>query len=373
MSETKYSIIIPFYDNKPILEICITKVAETLKNFKHEIIVINDNPFRDKPSLESFNGLPINVLSSNGNRGYSGAINLGAENARGDSLVLLDSDVVVTDNWLPAMIEVQERSDAIGSVAATVLSLSSGLITHYGSSFLGLETLHPYLHRSLSEPLPVVDRPFQCVPAGTLLIDRELFLRMDGLNPTFWNAFADYDLSLRLCQQGLESWVSSSALVYHRGGVSGKIRYSSYADTKTQFFSRWSDSITDDGQQLIAEACRELVSTEKQSNLAGMDYLFANLSSSIHWRKYMELVSTELKIRIADYYSLPDSEKNRSYVRLEERLGWDTNSLGIPILYFVDIFPSIRDNFYWFANRNVPNDLVFDRNGNLLPVSYVMR
>ena len=48
--------------------------------------------------------MPVTVISNRENRGFPAAINQGLQQARGEYLVLLNNDVVVTDAWLDQLI-----------------------------------------------------------------------------------------------------------------------------------------------------------------------------------------------------------------------------------------------------------------------------
>ena len=48
--------------------------------------------------------MPVTVISNKSNRGFPAAINQGLKVARGEYLVLLNNDVVVTDSWLGQLI-----------------------------------------------------------------------------------------------------------------------------------------------------------------------------------------------------------------------------------------------------------------------------
>jgi GT2 family glycosyltransferase len=51
---------------------------------------------------------PVTVISNASNRGLSAAINRGLRVARGEYLVLLNNDAVVTDSWLDQLIALAE-------------------------------------------------------------------------------------------------------------------------------------------------------------------------------------------------------------------------------------------------------------------------
>jgi glycosyltransferase involved in cell wall biosynthesis len=97
------SIIIPSWNPLEFTRQCIT----TLKSHTRqpwELIVI-DNGSTDGTAaylsgVQDAAVVPVTVISNRENRGFPAAINQGLQQARGEYLVLLNNDVVVTDAWL---------------------------------------------------------------------------------------------------------------------------------------------------------------------------------------------------------------------------------------------------------------------------------
>lgn len=370
MPAPQFSAIVPFFDNLALLELCLAQLAETTRHIQLEIIVVNDNPYRAPPNPTVPAGCTLQVVSTNGNRGYATAVNVGAQTATGRDIILIDSDIAVTSGWLDALVRARKHHASAGAVSATTRCMSTGRLDHFGSAFLEMEVLHPFRGRKVEE-LQLNDRPFQCISSATLLVDRNLFWKLGGLDETLWNSYADYDFSLRLRELDQRCWVCADATTFHRKRVSGPVRFVGYPDTKTRFFSRWHNVLESDGEPLIMTACDQ-VQRLWPGSVAKDGYLFANLSTSIYWHTYRRLVAAGLGIDVIAEYSVPDVVKNAGRARLEERLGWDTCRLSTPIIYFVDHHESIGQNHFWFKNRTSDNDLVLDRNANLLPVRHLV-
>ena len=73
-----------------------------------ELIVI-DNGSTDGTAaylsgVQDAAAVPVTVISNRENRGFPAAINQGLQQARGEYLVLLNNDVVVTDAWLDQLV-----------------------------------------------------------------------------------------------------------------------------------------------------------------------------------------------------------------------------------------------------------------------------
>jgi O-antigen biosynthesis protein len=58
--------------------------------------------------------VPVTVIHNTRNLGFPRAINQGLREARGEYLVLLNNDAVVTDDWLEQLIELAEMKGQVG-------------------------------------------------------------------------------------------------------------------------------------------------------------------------------------------------------------------------------------------------------------------
>jgi GT2 family glycosyltransferase len=222
---TDISIIISFYDNRKILALCLSQMQSTLCGYDTEVIVVDDNPDRliDRSKLTP---KWVRLIRSPVNLGYSGACNLGSDAARGKYLLFVDSDIVPTTRWLGALLRLATRKPNFGAIAAKTLDLASGTIAHYGAAIHGVDSIHPYLDNDSNYHLASRDQKFQLLPSSVLLMRREIFVELGKFDTSLLNCFGDFDLSMKLYQAGLTSWVSAGSIAFHRGSVSGDVRYS---------------------------------------------------------------------------------------------------------------------------------------------------
>jgi glycosyltransferase involved in cell wall biosynthesis len=101
------SIIIPCWNQLEFTRQCVI----ALKNHTRppwELIVI-DNGSTDGTGaylsgVQDAAAVPVTVIANGENRGFPAAVNQGLQEARGEFLVLLNNDVVVTDAWLDQLI-----------------------------------------------------------------------------------------------------------------------------------------------------------------------------------------------------------------------------------------------------------------------------
>ncbi len=97
------SVIIPCWNQLEFTRKCIPALfRQTGPNW--ELVVINngstDGTGDYLAGVQDVSPVPVTVIANTTNRGFPAAINQGLQCARGEYLVLLNNDVVVTDGWL---------------------------------------------------------------------------------------------------------------------------------------------------------------------------------------------------------------------------------------------------------------------------------
>lgn len=93
------TIIIPSFNTKALIDRCIGSIRKSINDAKitYEIIVV-DNASEDGTAALLRKKYPrVQVLSNNKNLGYGKANNQGIRKARGNTILLLNSDIVVLD------------------------------------------------------------------------------------------------------------------------------------------------------------------------------------------------------------------------------------------------------------------------------------
>jgi GT2 family glycosyltransferase len=143
------------------------------------------------------------VLSLESNLGYSRAVNLAAQRAQGEVLVLLNDDCVVAPGY------VERISGALDPARGIVMA--AGVMCQAGETGL-VETAGIEMDRTLlafdylnGEPVEVLDGPVAdpVGPSGTnAAIWRDAFLEVDGFDEQLFAYLEDVDLTLRLRRAG---------------------------------------------------------------------------------------------------------------------------------------------------------------------------
>ena len=100
-----FSVVIPTYDRQPILEKCLKALEDQQPSqlfSDYEIVVVDDGS--TDGTVEWLQSQPTNFphvkVFCQHHQGAAAARNLGVEKAIGDTIIFIDSDLVVTEQFL---------------------------------------------------------------------------------------------------------------------------------------------------------------------------------------------------------------------------------------------------------------------------------
>lgn len=204
-----FSVVIPTYNRQPILEKCLW--AMEAQQFQpgqpiagYEIVVVDDGSTDHTVDWLNTNQveLPHVRLFQQDHQGPAAARNLGVEQAKGDTIIFIDSDLVVTENFL------QAHADAL---IAGQKQLGHDRLFTYGSVINTCNFDNP-----TSEPFKVTDFSAAYFATGNVAIDRK-WLEQAGLFDTRFQLYGweDLELGVRLKQLGLKLIKCPAAAGYH--------------------------------------------------------------------------------------------------------------------------------------------------------------
>lgn len=228
----KVSIIILNKDHKDLLKRCVDSVL-TKSNYGNYEIVICENGSTDKDIFEYYDSLKLDpkVRIVNWNEGgefnYPRLNNFGAKNANGDYILLLNNDTeVITEGWLEELLGLAQRQDT--GVVGCMLRYPDDTIQHAGIFLSGGQSMHDGLFESSLAPgYRGINRCVTDVSAVTgacMMIRRDVWDKLGGLNEDYAVAYNDIDLCLRAREAGYRILYTPYAALYHYEGRSRGFR-----------------------------------------------------------------------------------------------------------------------------------------------------
>jgi len=124
------SIVIPVFNQESMTIECITAIRETTQDC--EIIIIDNGS--DPAFKAPFTGfIECRVIRNEENKGFPVAINQGIREAKGDIIILLNNDVVVTPGWADKLTAALNDFSIVGPATNYCAGLQKQQIASYQS------------------------------------------------------------------------------------------------------------------------------------------------------------------------------------------------------------------------------------------------
>lgn len=360
-----FSIIVLYHTGETYLKLCLESLLQTIRPADEIIVVINN----ENPSAHSFTPYEsrINYIHFYENLGHAKAGNRGVEFARNKHVIISDHDLIFFPNWLESSWRLYTSDAQIGATSCQLLDPYRNEILDFGIAFSGFNFAHPNLGLPMNHPLVRHDRIVQMACTGGFLIAKHFFESLGGFTEAFGTLYTDLDLCLRIKKEGFKIGVAAGAKAYHFAGelIQDNRAYKRShlkADVKGVFMKNNADYLTEDINKYYHQSWEYLTNTYR---IADDKFFFCNNMSVVDPTHY-ENISMDLGIKTLGRLHRPCNIRDSSYLNMLNIWGYDFMALGSPILHFVDRFSCLRNNSLWWRNRANKNDIVMDRNGNIL-------
>ncbi|MEM6432645.1 MAG: glycosyltransferase family 2 protein [Cyanobacteria bacterium P01_D01_bin.115] len=229
MSQPQVSLIIVNYNGLGVIVDCLTSIFCHLSAPAIEVIVVDNDSQDGSPELIAQKFPQVNLLRQSKNSGFGTANNVGVRQARGEYLLLLNSDTLVTANILPVLVAKLTSDAQVGIVGPRLLNPDGSFqlsIAHeigLWGEWRTLQQVKQYripANRSALAAQYDHDQVVDIVVGAAMLMRRSLFEQAGGFDETFFMYFEESDLCQRVRALGYKILYTPAVTVIHIGGYS---------------------------------------------------------------------------------------------------------------------------------------------------------
>ncbi len=256
------SVIIPNYNGEKILRKNLPRVLEALVDYEKgyiELIILDDNSSDN--SLEILNRfaddnknskIKIKIITAKVNKGFSSNVDRGAIEANGIILILLNTDVIPSKNFLEPLLK-HFSNDLVFAVGCMDESVEDEKIVLRGR---GIGRWERGFLKHDAGSLDKTDTLW--VSGGSGAFRKSVWDKLGGLDilfdPFYWE---DIDLSYRAKKSGWETIFEKESVVRHeheKGAIKSKYKPNRVRRIvyRNQFIFTWKNS---DSRTLVSHIC----------------------------------------------------------------------------------------------------------------------
>ena len=240
------SIVIVLYNKAHLDLLCLESVLRNADVPYELILVDNHSSDRTHELLDRLDG--IEIIRNQENRGFGFACVQGAEQARGEYLLLLNNDALLGAKSLSVALCDFSEDKSIGALGGKIL-LADGRLQEAGSMVWNDGSAWGYV-RGDDPNLPRYNfrRPVDYCSGAFLFTPRPLFQELGGFDERFFPAYyEDTDYCFKVWERGLKVLYEPRAFIHHYESAtqeSAEAAKAPIAAHQAKFAGKWRERLT---------------------------------------------------------------------------------------------------------------------------------
>jgi len=220
----KLSIIIINYNTSDWIKKVFGAVQESEPDLVKEFVVVDNG--EEKVDPDFLKSEKIIYFDNQKNIGFAGGVNKGLEMAKGEYVLLLNSDVIVKKGSLSGLVDFLDNHKEVGVVGPKFLypsgksQISAGRIPNLIREVFRFSGLYKFLPFGTYIANFSQNRSVDWVSGGCLLVRRDLIIKVGGMDSEYFFGAEDMDLCLRIKKLGFKIFYLPSIEIVHYHGIS---------------------------------------------------------------------------------------------------------------------------------------------------------
>jgi len=241
------SIIIVNYNTRNLLEDCLASIYAKVRDLSYEIIVVDNDSSDGSQEMLRTRYQNVTLIASDSNLGFGKANNLGAASAKGEFLLLLNSDTILINNAVKILYDYMAAHSNIAICGGNLYTEDMKPATSFSQTMPGIAADIDYLcggffsklkygrnlnFNYLNEPLKIDGY----ISGADLMIRKSVFDSTKGFDPDFFMYYEETELTYRVKKMSHDVVSVPGAKIIHLEGASEQIKENSAIRS---FKSKW--------------------------------------------------------------------------------------------------------------------------------------
>ena len=222
----KVSVVILNYNGKKWLEKFLPNAVTNCGYDWCEVVVADNASTDDSAAFIKTHFPNIRLINNEENSGYAGGYNRTLAQIDATYYVLLNSDVELTPNWLPPLVEFMDQHHDVAAVQPLIKSYHEKNKFEYAGAaggfidFLGYPFCRGRLFESIETDTGQYSSNIEChwVSGACMLVRKDCFEQVGKLDADFFAHMEEIDICWRFRLAGYKLFCLPISIVYHVGG-----------------------------------------------------------------------------------------------------------------------------------------------------------
>jgi len=206
------SISIVTYNNDKIIKKCLQNIFKNTNNTDFELIIVDNNSSDSTVSIIEKDFKNVKLIKNNRNIGFGAAHNIAIKMGRGKYHLVLNPDIIFTENLIEKLVNFMEENPDAGLVSPKIIfpdGTTQYLCKRLPCLFdLGIRRFTPKFIQNLFKNRieyfemketgynKIMDVPY--LSGSFMLIRRKILEKVDGFDENIFMYFEDADITRRI-------------------------------------------------------------------------------------------------------------------------------------------------------------------------------
>lgn len=242
------SIIITSYRNPELMKVCLDSIKKCAIGLEYELIVADSATQEDMEMMMREDYSDVTFFPFEKNVGFQALVKKGIENSCGKYLLMLNGDIIVTEESIQKMLEFIKNDSKVGMVGPKLLNFNGTLQNScfrfykpltivYRRTFLGKfafakKHLNWFLMNDYNHETP---KEVDWLMGSAIMFSRKALEKVGTMDTRYFMYMEDVDWCRRFWEEGFKVVYCPEALMHHyhgkgsaKGGVVRSLLFNKY-------------------------------------------------------------------------------------------------------------------------------------------------